>query len=227
MSFLFDRDFDAEAAAGLIPAPRPDAKPAPLSLTAEELAAKLQAAREEGYAQGHAEGLAEGQRLAQEDGAARARESLAALVPQISALEGDLSRHRAARERDLIRLTQALAARLLPEIAARFAPRRLAAFCRRALLLAEGPGGLTLEVPPAALEPLQAEFREALTGTGAAVHLIAAPDLAEGAARARWSGGEAHFHPEALMSEILATLDLLSRDAAQATTEGSDDHGQP
>lgn len=227
MSFLFDRDFDAEAAAGLIPAPRADLPSAPLSLSAEDLAARLDAARREGHDQGYAAGLAEGQRQAAEDSASRAAASLAELVPQIATLRGALSQHRATRERDLIRLTQALAERLLPEIATRFGPRRLSAFCRRALALAEGPGGLTLEVPPRALARLQSEFSTALTGSGAPLKLLAAADLADGAARARWTGGAAHFHPEALMTEILATLDLLSRDAAEATTEGSDDHGQP
>ncbi|RRH69874.1 FliH/SctL family protein [Falsigemmobacter faecalis] len=228
MSFLFDRDFDAEDAAALPAAAQhlPEL-PIRVSLTAEELAAELARARTEGRDEGHAAGLTEGRRAAEEEGSARATASLAALAPEIAALRGALSHHRKERERDLIGLTRALAERLLPEFGPRFGPRRLEAFCRRALSLAEGPGGLTLEVPPAALPRLQSEFATTQTAGGAALRLLPAEDLAPGAARARWTAGHADFHPEALLTEILATLDLLSREAAQATTEGSDDHGQP
>lgn len=206
----FDRDFDdeleAELRAGQVPAPRPALSPA-----------ELDAIRSEAYERGRAEGLEQGRTEAETrvTGSLEAQSaaSLAALLPLLEELRQTRAQHHQALEQDLLRLVQALAQRVLPEIFEAYGVRRLEAFCRRALRMAEGQGGLTLRLPVDVHPEISRNLGSVITVHGAPVELIADPDLPPGTARAEWDQGEAEQSEAALHEILRATLTHLSTPA--------------
>lgn len=204
--FVFDRDFDDELEGEQARATAP--------LKALITLAELEAARAEGYARGHAEGLAAGTTEAesrlQAGFEAEVAATLAQLLPEITALRDARAAHHQSLEQDLLRMTRALATALIPEIEARFGLRRLEAFCRQALRMAEGQGGLELHLPPATLEAVGRHLGPALTAAGAPVRLVADDTLPPGSASARWDQGRADFAQSRLHQDLLSTLSHFS-----------------
>lgn len=210
LSFEFTRDFDREIeaeTASLAQARQAATRP---QISPEELEAIRAAAFAEGQAEGLKQGVAEAEARLNAGFEAQMSETLAALLPGLTALREARAAHHAGLERDLLRLIHALAARLLPEIFTAFAPARIAAFCRDALRMAEGPGGLELRLPEALCPQIEAALQGALTAEGAPVRLIADPGLSPGMARASWDQGRASHDEAGLHQALLATLAGLS-----------------
>lgn len=204
--FVFDRDFDDELEGELVLASAPQ--------IARITPAELEAARAEGYASGHAEGLstgtAEAEARLQAGFEAEITTTLAALLPELTALREARAAHHQSLEQDLLRLTRALATALIPEIEARFGLRRMEAFCRQALRMAEGAAGLELHLPPATLAAIRSHLGPALTAKGAPVRLTPDESLAPGSASARWDQGRADFAQPKLHQDLLTTLSHFS-----------------
>jgi len=205
MTFLFERDFDDEhdALCAAREAPPPRAAGLDPAMVAQLRAEAHAAGLAEGLAQGRAE--AEAEMRASLD--AQLVDTLGALLPAVNDLRADLAAHHAAREEDLMRLTRFIAARLLPELTARLAPRRIDAFCRKAIHMAIGAEGLTLNVAPDMLPAVVAALGHA--NHRVPVTIEADPALPASAATARWTDGGATISGEELAAEILTTLDQL------------------
>lgn len=210
--FLFDRDFDqeleAEAALPLAPTPI-EVGPDP-----RQIATQIEAARQAAYAEGHAAGFAAGESEARAAIEADIGQTLTALLPQIEALSAGAAAHRQRSSQDLAQMCLFLAERLVPEIEAQFGARRIAAFCRRAARLAEGPEGGEIRLSPQMFEAISPALQGLSTATNAPMRLIADPDLAIGEARATWLHGRADYAAEELRRELLSTLSSIAQTAA-------------
>ena len=211
LSFEFTRDFDSEIEAENASVQNARHAATRPVITPADLEAARAAAFAEGQAEGVKRGISEAEARLSAGFEAQMSETLAALLPELTALRAARAAHHDGLERDLLRLINALAQRILPEIFTAYAPARIAAFCRDALRMAEGPGGLELRLPAALCPQIEAALGAALTAEGAPVRLIADPLLGPGMAQASWDQGRASHAEAGLHQALLATLAGLSQ----------------
>jgi len=208
---LFARDFDAEIdeerrlAACVAPVHGPD-----------ELAAAVEAARQEGLAQGRAQGLEEGRAEMRAALEARRADALEQLLPEIAALVADRAAYRQGLEAEMVAYVRDVSERVLPEIVHALGRRRLDAEIARIVRRAVGSPTLEIRLSPLVADTFPDTFADILAAggdhQGPAIRVVPDAALEPSEVRASWCNGRSRHSFPALCRSILA----LVADAASA-----------
>ncbi|MFC7331726.1 hypothetical protein [Rhodocista pekingensis] len=208
--FQFDISFD-EFGRQIMPEPEPEpeAEPAPppeptVTLTEAELAAKLAAARDQGYAAGHEAGTAAGREAAETAAQQALTEALGRVdevLRRLLAAEPE-ARHRQTEQARELAL--AIVRKLFPALARQHGLAEVETTTAAFLLeLAEEPK-LVLRVHESRLEALRPHLEEMAVraGFGGTLSLLADPRMGELDVRADWGDGAAERDVTHLWTEI-------------------------
>jgi flagellar assembly protein FliH len=218
MSYVFDRDFDAEGAkddAGAAPADGP-------LYTDADLRAAERTARAEGFEAGRQRGRAEAAEEARTARCEERHDALLALAAGVERLCADAAAHRAALEAQMIDFALVTCERVMPEILRTRSTDRAAAEVRRCL-------GLVMESPRIRIflsRPALEEHRAAIEQTirdrhaGAEVELAADPALDDGDARVEWDDGVMEYSFGQIADMLLEALRRMRPVPAETTAEG-------
>ncbi len=149
------------------------------------------------------------------------------LADRIAALDRDLARFEAARDRQIRALCEAFAeaaAAVLPHLAETGFPSEIAA-AAQALLHESGPPEPSLRAAPDLCAPLAAALAAQVPGLAGRLAPEADPELPPGHARLLWTEGGAEFRREALLDAARARLRarLPSHPTVGAPTETRED----
>ncbi|MBP0484594.1 hypothetical protein [Sagittula salina] len=213
MSYVFDRNFDAEDTA--LSQGREPVIGAVYTRT--DFDAAVAAAREEGFRTGYAQGMAEASAAAETSEAARNLSALEAIAPALRALFADADRHHAALEAQTVDYLLAVFEQLAPDVRDGLSAGQALREARAAVRMALGSAELRLYLAPEAVEDAGAEVRRVARQCGFGGRLEIAPDpaLAVGAVRAEWDHGVMRYSFDDLCARILGHLGQTQQDIAR------------
>ncbi|WP_323765183.1 hypothetical protein [Marinovum sp.] len=213
MSYLFDRNFDAEAEGGPRGAAPANEPMIPLAQFEQALAEARAAAHEAGVQQGRAEA----QQTAQSSETTRRLQLAEAVVPVLQALFADNEAHHAALESQMVDFVLSVFEQLAPDVSAALAEGQARREALGAVRMALGAAQLTLYFPPESLEAaapeLEAAAREA--GFGGRLSLRPDPALRPGDLRAAWDQGVMSYSFAEICARVLEALGMARRDIEQ------------
>lgn len=209
MSYLFDRNFDAESDG----VAQGTAAQEPVYGRAEHERA-LAEARNAGFEAGYQKGRAEAEHAALTSESSRRLQLAETVVPALRTLFEDADRHHAALEAQMIDFTVSVFEQLAPDVSAALAEGQARREARAAVRMALGAAQLTLFFPPESLDSaapeLEAAAREA--GFGGRLSLRPDPALAPGGLRAEWDQGAMTYNFAEICARILETLGLARQE---------------
>lgn len=213
MSYLFDRNFDAETEALT-----PEAAPAPEPLfTRSDHEQALAEARAAAFEAGYQKGRAEAQEAALASDATRRLQLAEAVVPVLRDLFADAEAHHAALEAQMIDFVLSVFEQLAPDVSAALAEGQARREARSAVRMALGAAQLTLYFPPDSLEAATAELEAAAreAGFGGRLSLRPDPTLQAGVVRAAWDQGVMAYSFAEICARILEALGLARQEIEQ------------
>jgi len=218
MSYLFDRDFDAERSDEFM---TPDDQVAPI-YTEEELRAAEFAARAEGFEAGRTHGKAEALDAAKAARAEERHDALLALATQLQMLCEDAASHRCALETQMTEFALVACERIVPEILRTKSTIRAAAEVRRCLGQVLRSSRIRVFLSQNALEEhralIEATIRDRHLGTS--VELAVDPTLADGDARVEWDNGVMEYSFGQLAEKLLDAIRKTLPVPAETTEKG-------
>lgn len=196
-----DLTLDAQRRAAYDTPPPPPPEP---TFTAEQ----MQAAHTDGYTQGQAAGYAAGQAAGAAEAQARQKTMLTQALARIAEGVGRLITEREAtnlmRQRQPLRLTLAIARKLLPEMARRSAMDEIEGMVKECLRNLIDEPRLMIRVNDILLEDVKARLDGLPEATGFTGKLLVLgdPGLAPGDCRVEWAEGGAERNNARLLEEI-------------------------
>lgn len=206
MSFLFDRNFDAETDA----AARGAAQVAGAVFTRAEFDQAVAEARAAGFEAGVQQGRSEAHEAALSSETARRLKVAESVVPLLRDLFEDAARHHAALEAQMIDFVLSVFEQVAPDVSASLAEGQARREAQAAVRMALGAAQLTLFFAPdsltAATPELEAAAREARFG--GRLTLRPDPALQPGDVRADWDQGVMSYSFAEVCGRILGTLGL-------------------
>lgn len=200
-NLLFTRDFDAE-----IDAERRIAECVVPVYGPDELAAAVEAARQEGFAQGLAQGIEDGRAEVGAALEARRAEALEHLLPEIAALIADRATHRACLEAEMAAYVRDVSETILPEILRSLGHQRIDAEIARIVKRAVGSPALEIRVSPIFADSFAADLASPSDREGPAIRVVPDAALEPSEVRASWRNGRSRYSFPALCRSILALV---------------------
>lgn len=201
-NLLFTRDFDAEIdeerrmAECVVPVYSPD-----------DLAAAVEAARQEGFAQGLEQGIEDGRAEIGAALEARRAEALEQLLPEIATLIADRATHSTCLEAEMAAYVRDVSEMILPEILRSLGQQRLDAEIARIVKRAVGSPTLEIRVAPIFAEHFAADLASTNDRDGQTIRVVPDETLEPSEVQASWRNGRSQYSFPALCRSILALVD--------------------
>ncbi|MBE9637149.1 FliH/SctL family protein [Salipiger mangrovisoli] len=205
MSFIFDRNFDAEADAQR----RGEQAKIGAIYTRAEFDAAMSEARTEGFEAGLAQGRDEASNAAQQSSSARQVTAMEAVGPALQALFADADRHHAVLESQMVGFALSVLRQVAPAAGAALAEQEALQEARGAVRMALGAAELKLRFAPEVTETSGAEIHRIArqSGFGGRVEVKPDPALAPGDVRAEWDHGVMTYSFNDICERILGALE--------------------
>lgn len=213
MSYLFDRNFDAEPEAG----PRGTTQVTEPMIPLAQFEQAVAEARAEGHAAGVAQGRSEALQAAESSESTRRLQLAEAVVPVLQQLFADNEAHHAALEAQMVDFVLSVFEQVAPDVSAALAEGQARREALGAVRMALGAAQLTLYFPPETLEAAAPEMEAAAREAGFAGRLALRPDpaLQPGDVRAAWDQGVMSYSFAEICARILEALGMARRDIEQ------------
>ncbi|MBN9887112.1 FliH/SctL family protein [Salipiger abyssi] len=204
MSYVFDRNFDAEDDA----VRRGDAPIVGAVFTRAEYDEAVRQARDEGFQAGLQQGREDAAQTAQSSESARRLAASEAVIPAMQALFADADRHHAALEAQMVEFVLSVFRQVAPDVSERLADGQALREAKGAVRMALGSARLDLWVSPDALEVSSAELELAArqAGFGGRLSVKSDPVLGAGEVRAAWDNGVMEYSFHEICARILGAL---------------------
>lgn len=205
MSFIFDRNFDAEAEA----AARGQQVRAGAIYTRAEFDAAVAKAHAEGLEAGLSQGRDEASQAAQQSASARQVSALEAVAPALQALYADADAHHAVLEAQMVGFALSVLRQVAPAASAALSEAEATQEARSAVRMALGAAELKLWFAPEATERASAEVHRIArqSGFGGRLEVKSDPSLAAGDVRAEWDHGVMSYSFNDICQRILGALE--------------------
>ncbi|MCR8550511.1 FliH/SctL family protein [Salipiger sp. P9] len=212
MSFVFDRNFDAEEDA----LRRGEAPVIGAVFTRAEYEDAVALARAEGFQAGLQQGRAEASETAQSSESARRLAVAEAVLPAMQALFADADRHHAALEAQMVDFVLSVFRQVAPDVSAALAGDQALREAKGAVRMALGSAQLILWVAPEALQTASTELELAArqAGFGGRLTVKSDPALGPGDVRADWDQGVMEYSFREICARILGALGVARQDIA-------------
>lgn len=222
MSFIFDRNFDAEADAQR----RGEQVKAGAIYTRAEFDAAVSAARTEGFEAGLNQGRDEASNAAQHNTSARQASAIEAVAPALQALFSDADHHHAVLESQMVGFALSVLRQVAPATGAALAEQEALQEARGVVRMALGAAELKLRFAPEVTESSAAEIHRVArqSGFGGRIEIKPDPDLATGDVRAEWDHGVMTYSFNDICERILGALE--SSKASIDAAIGQDQAGE-
>ncbi|MCT4369504.1 hypothetical protein CLG85_003750 [Yangia mangrovi] len=222
MSFIFDRNFDAEAEAQR----RGDQAKVGAIYTRAEFDAAVAKAQAEGFEAGLAQGRDEASSAAQQSTSARQVTAVEAIGPALQALFTDADHHHAVLESQMVGFALSVLRQVAPAAGAALAEQEALQEARGAVRMALGAAELKFHFAPEVTESSAAEIQRVArhAGFGGRIEVKPDPALATGDVRAEWDHGVMHYSFNDICQRILGALE--DSKARIDTSVGQDQAGE-
>jgi len=210
MSYVFDRNFDAESEA----TQRGEVPIIGAVYTRADFDAAVAEARAAGFEAGHQHGLMEAGQSAEHSDAARRLAVAEAVVPALHDVFANADRHHAALEAQMVDFVLSVFNQVAPDVTARLAEGQARREALGAVRMALGTAHLELWFAPESLDAAKVELERSArqAGFGGQLSVRADPDLGSGDVRASWDHGAMHFSFREICGRILEALGLARQD---------------
>ncbi|MEQ5870845.1 hypothetical protein J4E08_13180 [Sagittula sp. NFXS13] len=214
MSYIFERNFDAEQEA----TQRGEEPVIGAIFTRAELDEAVARAHREGLEAGLAQGQAETLQATQTSASQRQLSALEAVAPALTELIAGADSHRAALETQMVGFVLDVFERLAPDVSAHLAPGQAEREARNAIRMALGSAVLRIWFAPDALDTSGEEVRKAarLAGLGGRLDIKADPELGTGDVRAEWDHGVMTYSFRDICARVLSSLGRTQEDIARS-----------
>ncbi|WP_353475750.1 hypothetical protein PVT71_24500 (plasmid) [Salipiger sp. H15] len=205
MSFIFDRNFDAEAESQ-----RRGEQPKQGAIyTRAEFDAAVTKARNEGFEAGLKQGRDEASNAALQSNSARQTSAIEAVGPALRALFDDADHHHAVLESQMVAFALSVLRQVAPATGAALAEAEALQEARGAVRMALGSAELKLWFAPEVTETSGTEIHRIArqSGFGGRVEVKPDPALAIGDVRAEWDHGVMSYSFNDICGRILGALE--------------------
>ena len=213
MSFVFDRNFDAEGEATA----RGETPVIGAVFTRAQYEQAVAEAHAAGFEAGLEQGRAEAFDAAEGSQSARRLKVAEAVVPTLRALFEDAQAHHAALEAQMVEFVLSVFSQVAPDVLAALAEGQARRETLGAVRMALGASQLTLFLPPDTVESASAELEAAAreAGFGGRLSLRPDPALSAGDVRAAWDNGVMSYSFAEVCARILGALGMTRDDIEQ------------
>jgi len=204
MSFVFDRNFDAEFDA----ARRGEEPVIGAVFTRAQFDEAVANARQEGFEAGVAQGQTETLQATEASASQRQLSALEAVTPALRELIDDADRHHATLEAQMVGFVLEVFEQLAPDVSEALATGQAEREAKNAVRMALGSAVLRIWFAPGAVESSGAEVQHAarIAGLGGRIDIKADPDLGPGEVRAEWDHGVMAYSFKDICARILSSL---------------------